>query len=123
MSDHAWVEEFGAAVTVCDAAGIIREMNHQAAATFEADGGMALVGRDLRDCHPGAAREKLERLLESREPNVYTIQKGDSRKLIYQVPWYRDGVFAGIVEISLPLPAVVPHFVREPGPSQGMTPA
>ena len=35
------------------------------------------------------------------------------RKLIYQAPWYRDGVHAGLVELSLELPADMPHFVRD----------
>jgi transcriptional regulator with PAS, ATPase and Fis domain len=112
MTEHSWVEEFPGAVTVCDTRGIILEMNARSAATFAADGGRALVGKDLRDCHPEAAREKLERLLGTQQPNVYTIRKGNVRKIIYQSPWYRDGQFAGIVELSLEIPDVMPEFVR-----------
>ena len=39
MTDHAWIKEFPAAITVCDAEGIILEMNDKAAKTFEKDGG------------------------------------------------------------------------------------
>ena len=44
--------------------------------------------------------------------NVYTIEKGGVKKLIYQAPWYQDGEYRGIVELSLPIPFVMPHFVR-----------
>ena len=88
-------------------------MNDKAARTFEADGGYALVGRNMLDCHPDAARAKTERLLAARARNVYTIEKNGIRKLIYQSPWYtRGGVYAGFVELSLEIPFDMPHFVR-----------
>ena len=34
------------------------------------------------------------------------------RKLIYQSPWYERGEYRGFVELSLPIPAVMPHFKR-----------
>jgi hypothetical protein len=37
------------------------------------------------------------------------------RKLIHQIPWYKDGVFSGVVELSFVLPETLPHFVRDPG--------
>ena len=42
MTDHAWIKEFPAAITVCDVEGIILEMNDKAAKTFESDGGYDL---------------------------------------------------------------------------------
>ncbi len=113
MIDHDWLPEFPGAVTVCDERGTIVQMNDKAAATFAADGGRALIGNDLRSCHPAAARAKLETLLESGRPNVYTIRKQGVRKLIYQSPWYRDGRFAGIVELSLQIPDEIPEFIRD----------
>jgi PAS domain-containing protein len=112
MSDHAWVKEFPGAITVCDADGIILEMNDKAARTFEKDGGANLVGRNMLDCHPEPARGKTERLLASRENNVYTIEKNGVKKLIFQSPWYNDGQYAGFVEFSLEIPFELPHFVR-----------
>jgi len=112
MTHHAWVQEFPGAVTVCDAQGIILEMNDQAVKTFEAEGGVRLLGTNLLDCHPEPARGKLQRLLDTRQKNVYTIEKRGVRKLIYQTPWYRDGQFAGLVELSLEIPLEMPHFVR-----------
>ncbi|MGE5250053.1 MAG: diguanylate cyclase, partial [Bacteroidota bacterium] len=102
MDEHLWIREFPAAITVCNANGIIVAMNDGAAKTFEKEGGSALVGCSLLDCHPEPARNKLEFLLAAREKNVYTIEKDGVKKLIYQSPWYRDGAYAGFVELSLP---------------------
>ncbi len=111
--DQDWVREFPGAVTVCDEHGVIVEMNDRSAATFAGDGGRALIGQDVRACHPEAARAKLDGLFASRQTHVYTIVKHGVRKLIYQAPWYRDGRFAGIVELSLEIPREVPEFVRQ----------
>ena len=113
MSDRDWMKGFPAAITVCDAEGTILEMNDKAAKTFEADGGYALIGSNMVECHPDPARAKAERLLAGRARNVYTIEKNGIKKLIYQSPWYREaGVYAGFVELSLEIPFDVPHFVR-----------
>jgi SpoVK/Ycf46/Vps4 family AAA+-type ATPase len=53
------------------------------------------------------------RLLASGQLNVYTIEKGGQKKLIYQAPWYVDGEYRGLVELALPLPDQLPHFVRD----------
>ena len=112
MSEHEWVKEFLAAVTICDADGIILEMNDKAAQTFEQDGGRKLIGSNLLACHHDAARVKLEKLLESRTTNSYTIEKNGTKKLIYQSPWYKQGQYAGFVELSLEIPFDLPHFIR-----------
>lgn len=112
MADGAWVKELKAAITVCDREGIALEMNDRAAETFAADGGRELIGKSLLDCHPERARALFEELLRTGGLNVYTIEKAGVKKLIYQAPWYRDGVCQGIVEMSLPVPFDLPHFVR-----------
>ncbi len=112
MSEHSWVNEFPGAIIVCDASGIIVEMNDRAARNYEKDGGRALIGKNLLDCHPEPARTKTQQLLETQQKNVYTIEKKGVKKLIYQSPWYRAGQFAGLVELSLEIPAELPHFVR-----------
>ena len=112
MNEHDWIKEFPAAVTVCDESGIILEMNDKAAKTFESDGGFELVGKNMLDCHPEPARTKTERLLASREKNVYTIEKNGAKKLIYQSPWFKNGRYAGFVELSLEIPFELPHFIR-----------
>ena len=113
MNENEWIKEFPAAVTVCDEEGILLEMNAKAAKTFEADGGRKLIGSNMLDCHPEPSRTKTERLLLSRERNVYTIEKNGVKKLIYQSPWYKNGQYAGFVEMSLEIPfGDLPHFVR-----------
>ncbi len=112
MTDNAWVRQFPAAITVCDPAGLILEMNDRAAANHAADGGRALIGSNVLDCHPEPARSRLRTLLATRQANVYTIEKHGVKKLVYQQPWYRDGVYGGLVELVLELPDEMPHFVR-----------
>ena len=112
ISEHSWLKEFSGAVMVCDPQGIILEMNDKSAQTYEKDGGRDLLGKNVLDCHPDPARSKLEVLMAARQPNVYTIEKNGVKKLIYQSPWYRDGEYAGFVELSLEIPFEMPHFVR-----------
>jgi PAS domain-containing protein len=108
-----WTKEFPGAVTVCDRHGVITQMNDTSARTFEADGGRALVGTNLLNCHPEPSRGQVADMLANPRVNAYTIEKRGVRKLIYQAPWYRDGIFQGLVELSLDIPASMPHFVRE----------
>jgi transcriptional regulator with PAS, ATPase and Fis domain len=110
--EHSWIKEFPAAVTVCDPAGIILEMNDKAAQTFVKEGGLALIGTNLFDCHPDPAHGKLERLMESRQVNIYSIENNGIKKLIYQSPWHQNGEYAGFVELSFEIPFEMPHFVR-----------
>lgn len=112
MKPNAWVRDFPAAITVCDPTGIILEMNARAIETFAADGGAALIGRNVLDCHPEPSRTQLAGLLASGQTNAYTIEKNGVRKLIYQSPWYEDGAYRGFVELSLVIPETMPHRVR-----------
>ena len=113
MPDHAWIREFPGAVTVCDADGIILEMNERAIAAFAKDGGAALLGTNVLACHPEPSRTQLARMLASPARNAYTIEKNGVRKLIYQSPWFEAGVYRGFVELSLEVPEALPHFVRQ----------
>ncbi len=113
MLTNSWVEEFPAAVTVCDPRGVILEMNAGSRKVFEKDGGAALIGTNLLDCHPEPARTRLRELMDARRSNVYTIEKGGVKKLIYQTPWYRGGQYCGFVEIAFEIPFNMPHFVRD----------
>ena len=65
-----------------------------------------------RDVGYDRAIPVIRQMLETHERNVYTIEKNGVRKLIYQSPWYQNGEFAGLVEISLEIPEQMPHFVR-----------
>ena len=110
---QAWLAEFPGAITVCDRTGMILSMNDRSASAFAADGGSALVGRNLLDCHPDPARSKTADLLARPRVNAYTIEKRGVKKLIYQAPWFRNGECQGLVELSLEIPGDMPHFVRE----------
>jgi transcriptional regulator with PAS, ATPase and Fis domain len=111
-SQHDWLKQFPGAVTVCDCKGTIIDMNDKAAQSFESDGGYALIGKSLLDCHPEPARSKLQKMLDACEKNVYTIEKNGVKKLIYQCPWFMDGQYGGLVELSLEIPFEMEHFVR-----------
>jgi transcriptional regulator with PAS, ATPase and Fis domain len=112
-TENSWVKEFPGAVTVCDPDGIIIEMNDKAAKSFEDDGGRALIGKNVLDCHPAPARDELAGMMENRQTNVYTIEKNGIKKLIYQSPWYFNGEYAGFIEISMEIPFEMQHFVRD----------
>lgn len=112
MMEGAWAKELPFAITVCDREGVTLEMNDRAAQTHAKDGGRELIGKSLVDCHPEPARSRLLELLQSGQLNVYTIEKEGVKKLIYQSPWYRDGVYQGLIELSLPIPFELPHFIR-----------
>ena len=95
------------------AKGIITYINDRSARTLAKDGGRDLIGKNLLDCHPEPSRTQVNDLLNSPRINAYTIEKKGIHKLIYQAPWYNEGVFAGLVEMSLEIPADLPHFVRQ----------
>jgi hypothetical protein len=110
---NEWIKEFPPAITVCDLNGIILEMNDKSCAVFEKDGGAKLIGQNLLDCHPEPAKSKLKTMLESGKSNVYTIEKDGKKKLIFQSPWFDQGIYKGFVELSLEIPFEMPHFKRD----------
>lgn len=113
MERMDWLEEFPGAITVTDAEGRILFMNRQAALNFEQEGGRSLVGKNILDCHQPASQEKIKRILKGGQPNVYTIEKQGKKKIIYQSVWAVDGRVGGLVELSLEIPQVLPHFIRD----------
>jgi len=110
---NEWIEEFPGAVTVCDSAGKILELNNSAAEVFSAQGGMKLIGTNLADCHPAPALRKLNRVMNRRQTNVYFVVKKGRKKIILQVPWYKKGKYRGFVEISLPIKGKIPTIIRK----------
>lgn len=113
MTLPAWIEGFPGSITVCDREGIILYMNQRAQEVFAANGGAALIGANLLDCHPEPARSRLVELMKNRQSNTYTIEKKGNKKLIYQTPWYEGDRYAGYVELSLIIPFEMPHFIRQ----------
>jgi len=108
-----WQDEFDASITVIDRDFTIISMNEKSAISNEKWGGKSLLGRDVRTCHQERSVRIIEHILHTGEPNTYTIEKKGVRKLIHQAPWYDQGSIMGVVEISIELPAQMPHYVRD----------
>ena len=113
MTEHAWVEELPAEVMVCDTNGTILEMNNEAEVLFEDDGGRGLLGANVLACHPEPSRSKLEGMLEKQTTNSYFNTENGEKRFFFQSPWYKEGRYAGFVEISFEVPENIPHFIRE----------
>lgn len=105
-----WAEGIGCAVTICDSDAKILYMNELSRATFAKHGN--IIGHDLLSYHPEKARKMILHMLATGDTNAYTITKNGMNKLIFQTPWRKEGVIAGLVEISIPLPADMPHYDR-----------
>ena len=107
------IDKLDGNVIVSDEYGKIIYMNERAVAQYEKEGGSSLIGRDLLECHSEASRKKILEIMATGQNNVYTIEKHGRKKIIYQSPWFRDGEFRGIIELSLVIPAEMPHFKRD----------
>lgn len=111
IQEVRWAEGLNCAVTVCDAQGIVLYMNNKARETFAKSGDMR--GRSLLPCHSERSRTIIADMLATGRSNCYTIEKQGVRKMIYQTPWRDEqGLIAGLVEISMVIPADMPHYIR-----------
>ena len=108
-----FARDINCAVTVCDNEEIILYMNERAIATYSKHGN--LIGKCLFDCHNERSMGIIRHMLESGEANAYTITKQGQRKMIYQTPWRREGRVCGLIEISMVIPAEMPHYDRDKG--------
>jgi len=107
-----WFEQLPCSVTVCDKKYKILYMNDRAAKVTSKEGGKALIGKNLMDCHPPRAQVKLKKLMVSGRPNAYTTEKSGVKKLVYQCHWKKGGRVGGLVEFSFELPRDIPNAVR-----------
>lgn len=107
-----YLKETDAAVTVCNANGIILYMNEKSVRTFAKSGGKNLIGKSLIDCHTEPARSKLLAFLKTHETNSYTIEKNGIKKIILQRPWLENSVFMGYIEFSFEIPMEMEHHKR-----------
>ena len=107
-----FIDKLDGNVIVSDAQGKIIYMNEKALAQYEKEGGASLIGQDLMACHSEASRKIIMEMMTTGKNNVYTIEKKGRKKIIYQSPWFKNGDFGGIVELSLIIPTEMPHFVR-----------
>jgi transcriptional regulator with PAS, ATPase and Fis domain len=113
MTSDNWINHAAIAITITDANGIITEMNPASVTTFAADGGSSLIGSDVLACHPEPSRTRLASMYKSQQANHYTISKKRQKKIIHQIPLFKEDVFQGFVEISIPIPDHLPHFDRD----------
>jgi len=105
-----YFNELNCAVTICDMNGVIVYCNQKSRQTFAKDG--ELIGKNLKDCHPQKAWEKVLHLLQTGESNSYTIEKNGQKKFIHQTPWRVNGEIKGLIEFSMIIPFEMPHFLR-----------
>lgn len=99
-----WIKELNVSITVSDRDGKIIEMNEQAEKEFASAGGLDLIGKNLKECHPKSANEQMDRMMNEKKTNTYMIEYPDVNKLIYQTPWTIDGECKGLIEMSIVLP-------------------
>ncbi len=109
---NTWMRELPAEVMICDPQGIVLAMNTAAEALFASDGGADLLGTNLLECHPQESRAKLEEMMAGQTPNALFNRENGEKRFFFQSPWYRDGQYAGFIEISFPVPEQIPHFKR-----------
>ena len=64
-------------------------------------------------CHPEPSRSKLEGMLDKQTANAYFNTENGEKRFFFQSPWYKEGRYAGFVEISFEVPENIPHFIRE----------
>lgn len=100
-------KEINVSITISDTEGNVVYMNDKAKSVFS-----DMVGKNMMGCHKASSQETIKRLINEKETNVYTIQKGDVKKMIYQTPWYVDGEIKGLIEYSIILPENMPHYIR-----------
>jgi hypothetical protein len=112
MGPTDWLDGVEITVSACDEDFTTTFFNARASRSFEPQGGYALLGTDMRDCHPPGVREKFEAVMAARKVNAYTTEKAGKRKLVYQAPVFKDGDFKGMVELVMEIPWEMPHFVR-----------
>lgn len=113
MNSQDWWKTFPGSIVVTDEKGIITEMNDFSIESYRKDGGAQLIGKNIMDCHPEPSLSKVKELFAESSMNAYMITKNGKQKMIYQAPYFRNGSFAGMVELSLPLPDDLQHFNRD----------
>ena len=114
MTTPDWAAGFPGDITVCDAEGVILYLNDRSAAGIRQGRWPRPHRQEPAGLPPGALPHPGEGAAGLHNASTPTpSRRRASTKLIYQTPWYKDGVFAGLVEMSLEIPADMPHFVRK----------
>jgi hypothetical protein len=113
MDNSDYFDSLPFPITVCNPSGVIIAMNEAAVEEFAKDGGRALIGRNVLDCHNAESQEKIRRMMDEQTSEVYTSEKHGKKKLVYQTPWHQNGEYGGFLEISFPVPNVIPNQLRD----------
>ncbi len=108
-----WAKDLAAAITICDKEGVITYMNEQAAVMFKNNGGYDLMGKNLAECHKQSSTDRINEIMETRIPHVYTTERKGQKKLLYQAPQIENGEVVGIVELAIEIPFDMPHHIRD----------
>lgn len=108
-----WIEKLDGNVIVSDTDGVIVYMNEKATKQYVKEGDESLIGKKLQDCHNENSNRIIREIAETGKNNIYTIEKNGQKKMIFQSPWYIDGNFRGIIELSLEIPFEMPHYKRD----------
>jgi transcriptional regulator with PAS, ATPase and Fis domain len=113
MINPDWTKEFPGMISVCDENGKIMALNNQEAEYFKDQGGLKLIGTSLYDCHSEESVKMIKAMNELQEQRVYLAEENGQREQVIQSPWYRDGKFAGLVEISVEVQGEIPLIKRD----------
>lgn len=105
--DFDFFKEVNLAVTVSDNEGNVLYQNDS---SVNVNGDVR--GKNMMGCHNERSRQIIMHMLNDKATNVYTISKKGKKKLIYQTPWYENGEVKGLVELSIIIPEVMPHYIR-----------
>lgn len=108
-----WLESFGVSIMVMDTDGKVLYMNDAADEVFKKFGGKNMIGSNVRQCHKESSMIAIKELIKNDSINVYTIEKNNKKKLVYQAPWYKEGRVAGMVSMSLAIPDQIPYHKRD----------
>lgn len=112
LDASAWLEQFPAAITICDRQGTALLLNRAAREHYQPAGKPDLKGSNLLDCHPGASRQAMADLLEHPHQKMCTIERDGTPVLIFMAPWQAGGN-QGVFEMQLELPAGVVHAPKK----------
>jgi transcriptional regulator with PAS, ATPase and Fis domain len=110
--DFEWFENLPCAITVCDRNYRILYMNDKTAEVNKEDGGKALIGKNLMDCHPPEAQKKLREVMVSSRPFAFIVERKGVKKMAYQSHWMKNGCVGGLVELYFELPRGIPNRKR-----------
>ena len=103
-----WADDTNCAVTVCDTEGVVIYQNKQ---SISVNGSIA--AKACSPCHNERSKGIIARILEKGDTNALHHREKRDPQNDLQTAWRReDGTVGGIIELSMPIPAEMPHYVR-----------